>query len=212
MSAFKKLRKSREDGGGSLFADSGIGREQPEVGQKRGTGITSATGLYQCALCGNRYNKSEELVQHIEYGVHIAEEKRKEEEAPVAKLGGEPVKVKVVEWGHSSSSYFLEEDEDYRQAEQDDNMKRESVIRRVHQQGQVEEKKEELSERKEYPVAPVEGPQSLSKEESQDTQPKTYYRCLKCSESFTSALLLKNHRVVHALDCPVCNVYSLQNY
>ncbi len=38
---------------------------------------------------------------------------------------------------------------------------------------------------------------------------KAFYKCLRCAATFSSAVLLKNHRVVHALDCPVSANLSL---
>lgn len=40
---------------------------------------------------------------------------------------------------------------------------------------------------------------------------KAFYKCLRCGATFSSAVLLKNHRVVHALDCSVSVYYHLSH-
>lgn len=50
-------------------------------------------------------------------------------------------------------------------------------------------------------LAAVDCPQSSMNVKNVDD--KAFYKCLKCAATFSSAVLLKNHRVVHALDCPV---------
>lgn len=91
------------------------------------------------------------------------------------------------------------------------NANRCSVIKMAHIQklefdDLVDENSEDEGEN--FPTfAAVDCPQSSLDVKNGDG--KAFYKCLRCGAAFSSAMLLKNHRVVHALDCPVSDNYHL---
>ncbi|CAL8111124.1 unnamed protein product [Orchesella dallaii] len=203
MSAFKKLKRSR-------MTVEAMEPDSDPCSSSCSNQSSSYPGLYQCGLCGERYNRSEDLITHVERGIHVKPIKECPQEVPVKEAQSD---VRIVSISGNDAGCSVKEE----WAESAREMIGDMLSSKFKRKYNLSPKREELESilpfdnddtDDHFRLAPIECPTSESVEtykvEDEREKQKPFFKCIKCSATFSSAVLLKNHRVVHALDCPKC--------
>ncbi|ODM99594.1 putative zinc finger protein [Orchesella cincta] len=197
MSAFKKLKRSRLTAQIELDSDPYLSSSSSQS--------SSCTGIYQCGLCGKRYDRAEDLVAHVEGGFHKKSECA--QEVPVTRVSIIETDLRVNEAGNSLKEEWEESAREMIGDMLSCTFKRHySVSPRAERFESILPFDDDHSDGH-FQLTAIECPESLDegdKPQSESEKKQPFYKCIKCNATFTSAVLLKNHRVVHALDCPKC--------